>query len=414
MLEHFFENLVTVRSLRSNMLGPHLDSYVGALDALGYTRSTIRWMVWRVADFGAWLKAHESSVTALDDCITKRFVDERNVQGRHCRGQLGVLCRFVAHLREQGVLAFVEEKREASPIEAIEHRYERYLRVERGLSTASVVNYLPFVDRLLRERFGSGEPQLGELCPSDIYGFVVRYAHTMSPGRAKLMVTAFRSFFRYLLQCDEIDVDLAQSVPSVADWRLSSVPKFLESEQVEQILGACDQTTAVGRRDYAILLLLARLGLRAGEVVALEFDDIDWRMGNLRIKGKGLTVDKLPLLADVGKALATYLQQDRPSCASRRVFLRMRAPRRGFSSAAAVTNVVERAIDRTGLQPPTKGAHLLRHSLATRLLRNGASMAEIAELLRHSSPRTTEIYAKVDICGLRSLARPWPITGGVQ
>ena len=238
----------------------------------------------------------------------------------------------------------------------------------------------------------------------------------MTPKRAQLMVSALRSFFRFLLQRGEIATDLAACVPAVADWRLSTVPKYLSAEEIERLLSSCDQGTGVGRRDHAILLLMARLGLRAGEVVSMELDDIDWRAGKIAVRGKGQQHDRLPLLQDVGEALTTYLRRGRPRVPTRRLFIRVRAPLRGFAGPVAISCIVRRAIQRADLRMLGKGvaAHLLRHSLATGLLREGASMAEIGELLRHRTPATTEIYAKVDIRSLRCLAQPWPGSGGGQ
>jgi site-specific recombinase XerD len=184
---------------------------------------------------------------------------------------------------------------------------------------------------------------------------------------------------------------------------------------VEQILRACDLKTATGRRDRAVLLLLARLGFRAGEVVALELEDIDWRAGEIVIRGKkDLRHDRFPLPADVGQAVATYLHRDRPQSTNRRVFFCMRAPRRAFANKSAVTTIVRKAIARAGLKPPVRGAHLLRHSLATRMLGHGASFAEIGQVLRHRAANTTEIYAKVDLESLRTVVQPWPSRGGHQ
>ena len=201
---------------------------------------------------------------------------------------------------------------------------------------------------------------------------------------------------------------MAASVPAVADWKLSTLPKFLDPEEVELLLHNCDQSTAIGQRDYAILLLLARLGLRAGEIVAMILDDIDWEAGVITIRGKGARHDKLPIPHDVGEALAMYLRHGRPLCTTRHVFIRDRAPRRGFSSSVAIDNIVRRALARAELVPVRKGAHLLRHSLATKLLRHGASLAEISEILRHSTLNTTETYAKVNLVALGELAQPWP------
>ena len=194
----------------------------------------------------------------------------------------------------------------------------------------------------------------------------------------------------------------------VVKAKLASLPTYLSAAQVQKVLDGCDRATAMGRRDYAILLLLARLGLRAAEVVHMMLEDIDWDAGELVIRGKSRREDRLPLPEDVGKALAEYLRDGRPRCSSRRVFIRLSAPHQGFSSSVAICDVVRRALSRAGLNPAFKGAHLLRHSLATRMLRGGASMAEIGQILRHRLASTTEIYAKVDLTALRALAEPWP------
>ena len=222
------------------------------------------------------------------------------------------------------------------------------------------------------------------------------------------MLTALRAFFRFLRLRGETTVDLASSVLSVADWRRARVPQWIPAAQVKQILRHCDQQTVVGQRDYTIVLLLARLGLRAGEVVGMTLDDIDWDAGDLVVRGKGGRQERMPLPRDVGKALATYVRHGRPACASRRVFICAKAPRQGFTSSVAVCTIVRRALMRAGLHPPSQGAHLLRHSLATEMLRRGASLAEIGEILRHRHPDTTAIYAKVDFKALRAIAPPWP------
>jgi integrase/recombinase XerD len=222
------------------------------------------------------------------------------------------------------------------------------------------------------------------------------------------VVTTLRSFLRFLQQRGLLSTDLAAAVPGVAGWRLAHLPKALPTEQVERLLASCDRRSPTGRRDFAILMLLARLGLRGGEVSALTLDDIDWERGEIVVHGKGQKLARLPLPADVGSALVDYLRQDRPVCPSRRVFIRVRAPKRGFISLSAICCIVRRALERAGLAPEFKGAHLLRHSLATHLLRRGASLVEIGQLLRHSQPDTTQIYAKVDITALRAIALPWP------
>jgi site-specific recombinase XerD len=221
------------------------------------------------------------------------------------------------------------------------------------------------------------------------------------------MATYLRSFFRFLYQRGDTTGDFAAALPMIAYWRLSNIPKFLEPEEVERILDNCDRSTITGQRDYTVLLLLARLGLRGGEVANMVPDDIHWAAGEIVVRGKSAREDRMPLPQDVGGALATYLRHGRPRCTSRRVFIRARAPYQGFSSPVAVCDIVRRALSRAGLNPGFKGAHLLRHSLATHMLRKGNSLAEIGEVLRHQLPNTTEIYAKVDLGALRALAQPW-------
>jgi len=224
----------------------------------------------------------------------------------------------------------------------------------------------------------------------------------------QLTTSALRSFLGFLYLLGQLRAPLAASVPTVAAWRLSELPQFLEPRQVQQLLQSCDRGNPCGRRDYAALLLLARLGLRAGEVVHLCLEDINWTGGEVLIRGKSAREDRLPLPPDVGRALAAYLRNNRPPCACRRVFIRMKAPHVGFSSSVAVCDIVRRALLRAHLEPVCKGAHLLRHSLATQMLRAGASLTQIGQILMHQLPQTTEIYAKVDFAALRALAQPWP------
>jgi site-specific recombinase XerD len=224
------------------------------------------------------------------------------------------------------------------------------------------------------------------------------------------MTTALRSFLRFARYRGEITLDLATCVPAVASWSLSTLPKSLPPAQVEQVLAhACERSTAVGRRDYAILLLLARLGLRGGEVCNLVLEDIDWDSSRIAIRGKGDRVARLPMPADVGKAIAAYLQNGRPRVSGdRRLFLRVRAPLTGFKAQGSVGSVVKHALQRAKIDSPRKGSHQFRHTLATTMLQKGSSLSEIGEVLRHRSPDTTAIYAKVDLLSLRSLALPWP------
>lgn len=412
MQENSFKDLVADKRFQDNPLVLHLRPFATSLIEDGYADNTMQSKLWLLADFGEWLGRSGLAVTNLDERLINRFINDRQREGRLHRGNLETLKQFLDHLRRRDVVPGPKPVCDESPLTDILNRYEKHLRSERGLATATIINYQPFVRTFLAERFREGPFLFREVKSSDISAFVLRHAHTINPRRAQMMTTAFRSFFRFLFRNGELEVDLAASVPTVADWRLSTVPKYLIPEEVERVLGACDRRSSTGRRNYAILLLLARLGLRAGEVVSLKLDDIDWRAGEIIVRGKGLFHDRMPLPPDVGEALTSYLRLDRPTCRTRRVFVCMKAPRRGFAGPSTLTTIVCRALDRADLHPAFKGAHLLRHSLATSMLRSGATMGEIGEVLRHRVPNTTEIYAKVDFDGLRSLAHPWPIGGG--
>ena len=222
------------------------------------------------------------------------------------------------------------------------------------------------------------------------------------------MTCALRSFLRYGCFIGEVTLDLAAAVPVVANWSMPDIPRAIAADQVGKLLSSVDRSSGVGCRDYAVLLLLARLGIRASEVAMLELDDIDWHEGLLRVRGKGGRRTELPLPTDVGQAVADYLQRGRPVSPIRRVFLRAKAPIKGFIGPCAICSIVQHAIQRSGVDAPTFGAHQFRHGLATEMLRQGASLGEIGEVLGHRHPQTTKIYTKVDITALRALALPWP------
>ena len=414
MLEKFLERLGADQRGQRNPLLVQVLPFADSLMESGYAATTIQSKLGLLIDLGEWLRRRGLAVKDLDERRIETFITDSRRNGLLRRGDRTTLRQLLDHLREHHVVQRVTPTCDVSPLAAILDRYEKHLRSERGLTTATIINYLPFARKFLSDRFGEGPFLLKVVRPRDISGFILRHARTMSCRRAQLMTTAFRSFFRFLFMRGELQVDLAPSIPTVADWRLSTLPRYITAEEVIRVLGSCDRHTATGRRDYALLLLLARLGLRAGEIVAMQLDDIDWRSGEILVRGKGLLYDRMPLPVDVGQALAVYLRHDRPSSKTRRVFVCRKAPQRGFSGPSTVSTIVRRALDRAGLHPGFKGAHLLRHSLATSMIRSGASMSEIGEILRHRSPSTTEIYAKLDFEGLRSLAQPWPNLGGAQ
>ncbi len=387
-------------------LASHIGGFSTLLGRQGYAPVTLHAKRALVADLSRWLEVHGISLDKLDEGRLGQFHEAHHDKKR--RGDVTTSQQLLGYLYDLGCIQAPPRKADLSPVGELISEFERFLRSERGLSPATLVNCLPIVRRFLVERFGNDALSFDELGAADIHRFIVRHVQSGARGRAKLLVTALRSFLRFLQQRGAIATNLAAAVPGVAGWRLAHLPKTLPPEQVERLLASCDRGTPTGQRDYAVLLLLARLGLRGGEVVAMTLDDLDWECGEIVVRGKGQRLTRLPLPTDVGAALADYLSHVRPPCSTRRVSIRMYAPWRGLAGPVAVCCVVRRALKRAGLSPEFKGAHLLRHSLATDLLRRGASLVEIGQLLRHSQPNTTQIYAKVDIAALRAIALPWP------
>jgi site-specific recombinase XerD len=395
--------------LRVGPLAPYLDAYLKRIEQEGFLPSSVPMQMYAIARFSNWLQTWQVDLHQVDEAAVERFLQRDPSMVRS--GEPAPLRRFLAMLREIGLtVAKPPEPRNCQ--QRLIDEYRRYLLQERGLAETSLLNYVPFAEQLLSNRFGQSDMNLSELKATDVTKFMRDRAHQLSSGRAKLLVTALRSFLRYLRYQGEISVDLAGCVPPVAVWSLSTVPKFLPAGTVQRVLDHCERDTADGKRNYAVLLLLARLGLRACEIVALSLDDIDWDNGRLTIRCKGGRWAQLPMPADVGDAIAIYLRSGRPRCVCRHVFLRHRAPIHGFAHSGTVSTIVMRALIRAGIDSVRKGAHLFRHTLATDLLRQGASLDEIGELLRHRSPNTTALYAKVDLTALRTLALPWP--GGVR
>ena len=389
-------------------MSEHLDAYAAGVAEQGYAHHSIRQQIVVIADFSRWLKRKQIDVQALNSEVVDRFLRLRRRQQRVRRGDPRALQRLLAMLRQTGVVKPDKPPVADNARSRITSEFRRYLLQECGRSPATLLNYVPVIEEFLSERFHDRTPNLAMLRAADVTGFVMRHARQLSPVRAKLMATALRSFFRHLRHRGAIATDLAGCVPTVPNWSLSTLPRFLPAATVERILERCDRKTSVGRRNHAILLLLARLGVRAGEVVGLSLDDIDWSTAQITIRGKGGKSAQLPLAADVGAALAAYLRHDRPRSVTRSVFLRHRAPVVGFGNSSTISSLVRRALKHAGVESAHTGAHVLRHSLATSLLRQGGSLDEIGELLRHQSPNTTAIYAKVDVTALHTLALPWP------
>ena len=394
--------------LRDGPLGPHIDEYARHLAEQGLARGTTMRTLHLVADLSRWLKRNGSPIERLDEATLQSY---RSFRARRRRslgdGDPIALRRLLGWMREMDICA-------APPPAPLTHQarvqadYVRYLSQEIGLSARTLEHYTGILAPFLREHVGIKEPRWSTLTAAQVFEFFEDCARQRSTQYLHRLRSALRSFLRYLHYRGETPIDLSNSIPRTRRWRETGLPRHLSAEQVRRVLRSCDRTTAAGRRDYAILLSLARLGLRAIEVCTLKLDDIDWQTGQLLLNAKGRERASMPLPPEVGKALCDYLRNGRPRSLSRRVFLRHNAPHVGFSKSGCISTVVKRAMLRAGIDMPFKGAHVLRHTLATQMLGRGASLSEIGYVLRHQRPNTTRIYAKVDVPTLRSVALPWP------
>jgi len=406
-MERFFSDLNTVQRFRSGPLGVYVQKLADELADSGFRRATIRTQL-RVADhFGRWLHRRK-------DIQAASLVDIDAYMRQHGSVKLGdrkALARLLTILEEEGVSRTVNVTN--NPRDEFLQRFVDFLDRERGLCVGSIALRRRIANQFADYCFGVGAMDWPKIEAGQIVSFIRKEVRRSSTAdSARNITTAVRSVLRYLHLSGLMTKDFAGIVPAVASWSLATVPKGLSRDCVDRILKSCKRDTPAGRRDYAILLLLARLGLRAGEVAQLDLEDIDWKSGLITVVGKGGQSSQLPLPEDVGKAITIYLRFSRPRTSCRRLFIRILAPLIGLNGAGGIGPIVKRAIERAAVPSHGKGAHQFRHGLATEVLRSGASLSEIGEVLRHQDLRSTSIYAKVDINALRTLAQPWP--GGEQ
>jgi site-specific recombinase XerD len=389
----------------SGPLAPFAAGLASWLTCQAYSPSAVADRLYQFDQLSRWLEREGLGVGELTGEQAERFAAARRAAGLVTWVAPQSAMLPLGYLRGLGVAPAPTAVVAQGPLEELLEGYRRYLSIERGLSDHTVLDaYEPAARLFLAGRERPDGLGLERFCAADVSSFLARECPRRSVSGARDLVCALRSLLRYLQVAGLIEAPLVWAVPSVADLRDRTLPRGLEPTAVRRLLVSCDRRRLVGRRDYAILLLLARLGLRAGEVAAIGLDDVEWRRGELLVRGKGSRQDLLPLPVDVGEAIVSYLRR-RPRCECRALFLRVTAPR-GALDRSTVGWVVRSACDRAGLA--RVGAHRLRHTAATEMLRAGASLAEIGQVLRHREQKTTAIYAKVDRDALRTLARPWP------
>ena len=410
MRSEFFKSRLRIQAVRESPAGRLLESFAQALSEVGYGTVTARKHLRAAEHLIYWTHRQGMSVGKLNEQLLARF-------GHHlsrCH------CRHYAHADQQevvhGARLFLTHARGArinnqksiqSPIHdpALVSDFCQWMRQQRGTRDVTLHNYRIYIRELLK-RFGE---KPGRFDARRLRAFVLEKSRSCAAGTAQNCVNALRMFLRFLIAESQCAVGLDAAIPTVAHWHLASLPRYLLPEDVKRLIASCDRASAVGRRDRAILLLLARLGLRARDIVHLRLGDIDWKDASVQVSGKGRRHTRLPLTQEVGQAIVAYLKKGRPRIDADTLFIRCPPPFCAFRSSVAVSDIVDRALRRAGIVRPSRGAaHFLRHSLATSLLRQGTSLKDIGSILRHSSIETTQIYAKVDIPSLRQISQPWP------
>jgi integrase/recombinase XerD len=391
---------------RVRVTGPlagYAEGFADELLGQGYTSASAAGQVQLLSHMSRWATCQGLSASDLTPGRVEEFLEARRAQGYTLRVSQRGVAPLVGYLRRVGVVPTPVEPVPSTPAELLIEDYRRFLVSERGLAASTICSYLGTA-RLFLSALPDGL-ELEEVSAGEVTAFVVDECRRRRVAAAKVLVTGLRSLLRFLFLEGYTARQLAPAVPTATGWGGGSLPRALDAETVAALLASCDRCTRVGRRDFAILTMLARLGLRAGEVAGLELDDVDWHHGEIVVRGKGGRQDRLPLPADVGEAVVTYLRDGRPPVECRALFVRVRAPITGLT-AVGVGDVVVNACGRAGL--PRAGAHRLRHSAATAMLRGGASLVEIGQALRQVRATTTAMYAKVDRGALRALAQPWP------
>jgi integrase/recombinase XerD len=389
---------------RGGPLAAFAADYRQELEHRGYTAHSVVTHLVLMGQLNRWMASGGVAVEHLGRAHIEDFFETRRAGGQRRVPTSRVFDPLLDHLRAKEVLGPPAAEPRTSLDELLD-RYERYLVEGRGVAGSTAVAYVGVARRFLSERAAEDETGFGGLCGEDVTTFLLRETGRLSILTAKNQVTGLRSFLRFARLEGLVATDLAAAVPPVAGWRDTRLPSSSAGIDVAALVESCDRSQPVGLRDFAILLLLARLGLRSGEVAALTLEDLDWRAGELAVRGKGGGAACLPLPTDVGEAIAEYARRARPPVTSRVVFITLLAPIRPIRPCS-VAGAVTRACERTGQR--LVGPHRLRHALATEMLRRGAALSEIGQVLRHRDLATTALYAKVDLVALRTVARPWP------
>jgi integrase/recombinase XerD len=411
MLTHYYHSKNYVEQLCSGPTGSYIAGFGNALWEAGYAEATARRHIRTARHLIHWARYRHIHFAELDDIQLERF--KRHTSRCRCPfvrrafgcSNLTGAHLFIEHLQRVNVIPRRADHGKEPKTPSLFDAFCQWMRINRSIAEVTLYKYSHGVRDLLKA-VGN---DISRLDAHRLRKFVLDQSRHSGWGKAKIMVTGLRAFVRFLITSGLCPAGLDAAIPTLAHWHLSTLPRYLQAEEMERIVAACTPHSAVGIRDRAIVLLLARLALRASDIVHLCLDDIDWIEGWIRVCGKGHRETRLPLPQEVGEAIVSYIKESRPPVDTDTLFIRSRAPLRGFASQRAISMIVAEAMRRAGVACQARGAaHVLRHSAATAMLRQGASLQDIAVILRHRSIETTSIYAKVDVPALREIAQPWP------
>jgi integrase/recombinase XerD len=412
MIDKLFRWPRACAQVLSSPAGPYLDDLATILVRQGFGRWKVRQRLHGAAHFSLFSAMVGVSLEGLHEDLFPAFrahLRRCRCPGRLRRGRSADVCTvagaraLVEHLRHIAVVQSPVPVPTPADVPPLVQRFHTWMQQQRGLPDATLRNY----ERVIGDALHALGRVPRDYTAASIREYVIKSTAGQSRGHGKCILTAMRHFLRFLIADGTCRPGLDGAVPTIAMWRLSALPRYLPAADVDRLLAVCDRATPLGLRDRAVLLLLVRLGLRAGDIRALAIGDVDWQQASVRVAGKSRTHVRLPLTQEVGDALVDYLTRGRPPAETDRVFLRVLAPWRPLT-VSAVSRVVDRAMARAGVTAPCRGAHVLRHSAATEMLRQGATLDQIGAVLRHRYMDTTAHYAKVDVLCLRAIALPWP------
>lgn len=399
MLSAYFTRKSVLIAFYDGAAGHYLDNFTDWLSVQGYQRGTIRRSVRGAIKFATLI---EPLGTRLEELTATQLIEVIQLQSKQLCKEVKGYRLFLNYLQNQGIIPTLIEPKEA-PFEPLLVEFEEWMLIHRGVTHSTLIGYRHYINDLILEF--NGKPKL--LSAKKLRDLITKRAENCCIATTKCRINAIRMFIKFLISNGYCKSDLNDAIPAVAHWKLSSLPKYIQPEEIERVIACCSCSSALEKRNKAIILLLARLGMRAGEIAGLQLNDIDWENSSLTVMGKNRCEAKLPIPQDVGDALHDYISTARPAINNSNIFITNQAPLLSITRYA-VKHVAAKAIRKAGIDAPSFGSHVLRHSVATALLRHGTSLHAISELLRHTSIETTAHYAKVDTTLLLEIVLPWP------